>query len=449
VSKFLAFPKEYVWGCASSSYQVEGAWNEEGKGPSIWDTFVHTADHIVNNETGDVAVDHYHRYKEDVALMKELGLDAYRFSVAWSRILPTGTGAVNQAGLDFYDRLVDELLRYKIEPYICLFHYDLPQALQDKGGWPNRDTAYAFAEYARVVTERLSDRVKVWMTHNEPWVTAMAGYFAGEHAPGIKDVTAAFKALHHLLLSHGLAAEAIRTSTRQPVKVGITLNLNPVHPASQSKKDRDAASRMDAVLNRATLDPLLKGTSPIQEFIIGKLLSGSLVKPGDLEKIRTLDLLGVNYYTRTVAKHDPKFPVVAAAQIHPEGNEYSGMWEIYPEGIYELLIRIWKDYQPKCDIMITENGVPVPDGLDFDGHVRDERRIRYLRNHIAQVHHAMDDGVPVKGYFHWSLMDNFEWAQGYGQRFGLVYVDFKTQKRTVKDSGHWFARTIQENGFEY
>ncbi len=449
MSKFLAFPKEYVWGCASSSYQVEGAWNEEGKGPSIWDTFVHTADHIVNNETGDVAVDHYHRYKEDVALMKELGLDAYRFSVAWSRILPTGTGAVNQAGLDFYDRLVDELLRYKIEPYICLFHYDLPQALQDKGGWPNRDTAYAFAEYARVVTERLSDRVKVWMTHNEPWVTAMAGYFAGEHAPGIKDVTAAFKALHHLLLSHGLAAEAIRTSTRQPVKVGITLNLNPVHPASQSKKDRDAASRMDAVLNRATLDPLLKGTSPIQEFIIGKLLSGSLVKPGDLEKIRTLDLLGVNYYTRTVAKHDPKFPVVAAAQIHPEGNEYSGMWEIYPEGIYELLIRIWKDYQPKCDIMITENGVPVPDGLDFDGHVRDERRIRYLRNHIAQVHHAMDDGVPVKGYFHWSLMDNFEWAQGYGQRFGLVYVDFKTQKRTVKDSGHWFARTIQENGFEY
>jgi beta-glucosidase len=449
VSKFLAFPKEYVWGCASSSYQVEGAWNEEGKGPSIWDTFVHTADHIVNNETGDVAVDHYHRYKEDVALMKELGLDAYRFSVAWSRILPTGTGAVNQAGLDFYDRLVDELLRYKIEPYICLFHYDLPQALQDKGGWPNRDTAYAFAEYARVVTERLSDRVKVWMTHNEPWVTAMAGYFAGEHAPGIKDVSAAFKALHHLLLSHGLAAEAIRTSTRQPVKVGITLNLNPVHPASQSKKDRDAASRMDAVLNRATLDPLLKGTSPIQEFIIGKLLSGSLVKPGDLEKIRTLDLLGVNYYTRTVAKHDPKFPVVAAAQIHPEGNEYSGMWEIYPEGIYELLIRIWKDYKPKCDIMITENGVPVPDGLDFDGHVRDERRIRYLRNHIAQVHHAMDDGVPVKGYFHWSLMDNFEWAQGYGQRFGLVYVDFKTQKRTVKDSGHWFARTIQENGFEY
>jgi beta-glucosidase len=460
VSKFLAFPKDFVWGCASSSYQVEGAWNEDGKGPSIWDTFVHTPDHVVNGETGDEAVDHYHRYKEDVALMKELGLDAYRFSVAWTRVLPAGTGAINQAGLDFYDRLVDELLKHKIEPYLCLFHYDLPQALQDKGGWPNRDTAYAFAEYARVVTERLSDRVKVWMTHNEPWVAAMAGYFAGVHAPGIKEVPAAFKALHHLMLSHGLAAEAIRSSAKQPVKVGITLNLNPIHPASRSKKDRDAASRMDAVLNRATLDPLLKGSTPIQESAVGKMLSGSLIKPGDLEKIRTLDLLGVNYYTRTVVKYDPKFPVVAAAQIHPEGKEYSGMWEIYPEGLYELLRRIWKDYLAPIpagdesavrapEIMVTENGIPVPDGLDFDGRVRDERRIRYLRNHIAQVHRAMDEGVPVKGYFHWSLMDNFEWSLGYGQRFGLVYVDFRTQKRTVKDSGRWFADLIHEKGFDF
>ena len=460
MSKFLAFPKEFVWGCAASAYQVEGAWNEDGKGPSIWDTFVHTPGHVVNGETGDVAVDNYHRYKEDVALMKELGLDAYRFSVAWTRVLPAGTGTINQAGLDFYDRLVDELLKHKIEPTLCLFHWDLPQALQEQGGWPNRETAFAFAEYARVVTERLSDRVKVWMTHNEPWVAAMAGYFSGEHAPGLKDVTAGIKALHHLLLSHGLAAEAIRASAKQTVKVGITLNLNPVHPASQSKKDRDAASRMDAILNRATLDPLLKGTTPIQEFAIGKLLSGSLIKPGDLEKIRTLDLLGVNYYGRTVVKHDPKFPVVAATQIQPEGNEYSGMWEIYPEGIYELLKRIQKDYFSPLpagegpgvrspEIMITENGVPVPDGLDFDCRVRDERRIRYLRNHIAQVHRAMDEGVSVKGYFHWSLMDNFEWALGYGQRFGLVYVDFKTQKRTVKDSGHWFTKVIQENGFEY
>jgi len=455
----LTFPNEFVWGCAASAYQVEGAWNEDGKGPSIWDTFVHTPGHIVNNETGDIAVDHYHRYQEDVALMKELGLNSYRFSISWSRVLPNGAGKINQAGLDFYDRLVDELLKYNIEPYACLFHYDLPQKLQDKGGWPNRETAYLFADYAGIVAEHLSDRIKVWMTHNEPWVSAMAGYFAGEHAPGIKDVQAAFKALHHLLLSHGLAAEAIRASARQPVKIGITLNLNPVQPISSAKKDKDAASRMDAVLNRSTLDPLLKGTTPIQEFAIGKMLSGSLIKSGDLEKIRNLDLLGINYYTRTVVKYDPKFPVVAGSQIQPEGNEYSGMWEIYPEGIYELLIRIWKDYfseQPSGngskaripDLMITENGVPVPDGLDFDGRVRDERRIRYLRDHLTQVHRAMDEGVPVKGYFHWSLMDNFEWAHGFGQRFGLIYVDFKTQTRTIKDSGRWFAKVIQENGFE-
>lgn len=228
MTNFISFPEDFIWGCASSAYQVEGAWNEAGKGPSIWDTFVHTPGRIAHGDTGDVSVDHYHRYKEDVAVMKELGLDAYRFSTSWSRILPEGTGSVNQAGLDFYDRLVDELLRYKIEPYLCLYHYDLPQALQDGGGWPNRDTAFAFAEYARILAESLSDRVKVWMTHNEPWVSAMAGYIGGDHAPGLKDPVAGFKALHHIFFSHGLAAEAIRSSARQPVKVGITLNLNPV-----------------------------------------------------------------------------------------------------------------------------------------------------------------------------------------------------------------------------
>jgi beta-glucosidase len=449
VSEFVSFPEDFVWGCASSAYQVEGAWNIDGKGPSIWDTFVHTPGKIAKGETGDVTVDHYHRYKEDVALMKGLGLDAYRFSVAWSRVMPNGTGAVNQAGLDFYDRLVDELLKNKIEPYICLYHFDLPQALQDQGGWPNRDTAFAFAEYAHILASHLSDRVKIWMTHNEPWVTAMAGYFAGEHAPGLKDPISGFKALHHIFLSHGLAAEAIRASARQPVKLGITLNLNPVHPASSSKKDQAAAGRADIALNRLQLDPFLKGTSPMQEFAIGKVVTRNVIKPGDLEKMHTLDLLGVNYYTRTVMKYDRKFPVVAASQVQPEGNEYSGMWEIYPEGMYEILTRIWKDYQPACEIMVTENGVPVPDGLDFDGRVRDERRIRYLRNHLAQVRRAMDAGVPVKGYFHWSLMDNFEWALGYAPRFGLVYVDYATLKRTIKDSGHWFARVIQNSGFEY
>jgi beta-glucosidase len=466
VTKFISFPEDFIWGCASSAYQVEGAWNEAGKGPSIWDTFVHTTGRIANGDTGDVSVDHYHRYKEDVALMKRLGLDAYRFSTSWSRILPEGTGTVNQSGLDFYDRLVDELLRNKIEPFVCLYHYDLPQTLQDKGGWSNRDTAYYFAEYARIVTEILSDRVKVWITHNEPWVAAMAVHIEGKHAPGLKDPVAGFKVLHHMLLSHGLAAEAIRASAKHPVKVGITLNLNPVHPATDSDKDQAAARRADTGLNRLQLEPLLKGTSPMQEFAPGRILSKSVIRPGDLEKIHTLDLLGVNYYTRTVVKNGHKIPVAAVTQVYPEGNEYSGMWEIYPEGLHEILTRIWKEYfipaplrsspgargggvKGMPEIMVTENGIPLPDGPDFDGHVRDERRIRFLRDHLVQLHRAMEEGVPVKGYFHWSLMDNFEWTLGYTPRFGLVYVDYSTLKRTIKDSGHWFAKTILDDSFEY
>jgi len=444
----LTFPDDFIWGAATSAYQIEGAWNEDGKGPSIWDTYCHTPDRIANGDTGDVTVDHYHRYQEDVALMAELGLKAYRFSVAWSRVQPAGKGAANPAGLDFYEHLVDELLAKGIEPYLCLFHYDLPQPLQDKGGWPNRDTAFAFADYARLVTERLGDRVNVWFTLNEPWVSAFAGYFSGEHAPGIKDPPAGFKAIHHLLLAHGLAAEAIRSAARQPVKIGITLNLAPVDAATDSKKDQDAARRIDTVLNRSMLDPLLLGTSPMQEVPAVRLLLTGLIKRGDLKKIRTLDILGINYYTRTVVKYDPDFPVVSASQIYPPGNEYSGMWEIYPEGLYSLLKRVWTDYQPKCEIMITENGVPIADGIDFDGRVRDERRIRYLGNHLGQVHRAVQDGIPVRGYFHWTLMDNFEWAHGFGPRFGLVYVDYRTLRRTIKDSGYWFARVIRENGFE-
>jgi beta-glucosidase len=443
----LTFPKNFIWGIATSAYQIEGAWKKDGRGPSIWDTFSHTSGKIANNENGDVAADHYHRWKEDIALLSDMGIQAYRFSTAWSRILPDGTGKVNKKGLDFYDRIVDELLKRKIEPYVCLFHWDLPQTLQDKGGWPNRDTTTHFAEYARVVTGRLGDRVNVWFTHNEPWVAAFVGHFLGDHAPGKKDIGAAVKSLHHILLSHGLAADAIRAEVKHPVKIGITLNLNPVDPATDSKKDREAAERVDMFMNRIVLDPLLKGTSPIQESAVAKLLTGRIIQDGDLEKIQQLDILGVNYYSRAVMKHDPKFPVVNVAQVHPEGNEYSGMWEIYPEGMYNILKQVWS-YQPTCELMITENGVPVPDGVDFDGRVRDERRIRYLQNHIAQVHRAIEDGIPVKGYFHWSLMDNFEWNLGYGQRFGLVYVDFKTLKRIVKDSGRWFAKVIKDNAVE-
>ena len=443
----LTFPKGFVWGVATSAYQVEGGWNEDGRGPSIWDTFSHTPGRILNNENGDVAADHYHRWKQDVALMSELGIQAYRFSTSWSRILPEGADRVNKKGLDFYSRLVDELLRNGIEPYVCLFHYDLPQALQDKGGWPNRETARRFGEYAGVLASRLSDRVRVWFTHNEPWVTAVVGHLLGEHAPGKRDLPATIKSMHHLLLSHGLAAEAIRGAARQPVQIGITLNLSPVHPATPSEKDAEAATRADAFSNRIQLDPLLKGTSPVQDLLPARLLSRNLIRDGDLQKICQLDLLGVNYYSRSVVKYDARVPLMNIAQVYPEGSEYSMMWEIYPEGMYETLKLVW-DNHPSCRIMVTENGVPVPDGVDFDGRVRDERRIRYLQDHLAQVHRAIADGIPVEGYFHWSMMDNFEWALGYSQRFGLVYVDYGTLKRVVKDSGRWFANVIRENGLE-
>jgi beta-glucosidase len=443
----LLFPQGFTWGVATSAYQIEGAWNEDGRGVSIWDTFSHRAGTVANNDNGDVAADHYHRWKQDVALLSDLGMQAYRFSVAWPRVLPQGTGPVNRKGLDFYQRLVDELLRRKIQPYICLFHWDLPQLLQDKGGWTNRETASHFAEYARVVAQCLGDRVPVWFTHNEPWVAAFVGHFLGQHAPGSKDISAAIKSLHHLMLSHGLAVDAIRAEAKRPVEIGITLNLNPVHAATGSKKDIAAAERVDMFMNRIVLDPLLKGTSPILDSSIAKLLTGRLVHDGDLTKIRQLDVIGINYYSRAVMKHDPRFPVINVAQVSPEGNEYSGMWEIYPDGMYETIKLVW-DYQPNCKLLVTENGVPVPDGIDYDGRVRDERRIRYLQSHIAQVHRAIQDGIPVKGYFHWSLMDNFEWDLGYGQRFGLVYVDFKTQKRIIKDSGRWFANVIRQNGLE-
>lgn len=465
----LTFPSNFVWGVAASAYQIEGAWNEDGKGPSIWDTFSHTPGKITNGETGDVSIDHYHRYKEDVALMAELGIQTYRFSVAWPRVLPEGTGKVNAKGLAFYDRLVDELLKRNIEPYCCLYHYDLPQALENKGGWPERQTTFYFAEYARILAARLGDRVTRWITHNEPFAHAIGGYFYGQSAPGIQDPIAAIRAAHHLLLSHGLAAEAIRAAAARPANIGIVLDMHPVHPATDSEADRLAATRLDILHNRAVLDPLLRGCLPDELHSLFAPVYETLVQPGDLQKIAALDLLGVNYYSRFVVRHNADVPIIQLELINPEGGEYSMMWEIYPQGLYELLTRIWRDYfggpnppiPPSLagkggaggigqlpEIMVTENGVPVPDGIDFDGRVRDERRIRYLQNHIAQVHRAIQDGVPVKGYFVWSLMDNFEWALGYGPRFGLVYVDYKTLKRTVKDSGRWYARVIGANGFE-
>jgi beta-glucosidase len=444
---FLHFPDNFFWGAASSAYQVEGAWNEDGKGLSIWDTFCRQPGKIERGESGDVATDHYHRWAEDVGIMSDLGLKAYRFSIAWPRILPEGTGTVNPAGLDFYDRLVDALLAQGIEPFVTLYHWDLPQSLQDQGGWTSRDTTHHFAEYARIVAERLGDRVTYWATHNEPFVVAMLGHRTGEHAPGLQDPGAALRVAHHLLLSHGLAVEALRATLRRPGRVGIVLNLSPVHPASDSDDDRLATRRFDGVLNRMFLDPVLRGRYPDDTLeMFGPLFPE--VQPGDLERIAVpLDFLGVNYYSRTIVQSDPDIPITQASRVQPQGSEYSQMWEIYPPGLYEVLTRVWADYQPE-NIFVTENGVCVPDGLDFDGQVRDIRRILYLWDHLAQVHRAIRDGIPTRGYFVWSLLDNFEWAFGYRMRFGLVYVDFDTQARTVKDSGRWYAQVIQENGLD-
>jgi beta-glucosidase len=445
----ITFPQDFVWGCAASAYQIEGAWNEDGKGLSIWDTFTRIQGKIADGTDRNVAVDHYHRYEADVALMAEAGLPAYRFSTAWSRILPEGTGAVNQKGLDFYDRLVDAILAKNIEPYVCLYHFDLPHALHKKGGWTNRETARYFADYASIVVDRLSDRVRTFFTHNEPWVAAGLGYLLGKHAPGQKNPIATLKAFHHMILSHGFAMDSIRSAARQPVKIGIILNLTPMYPYSTDPRDTTLDRRFDTLVNRTQLDPILKGTSPIHETALGRMIGKLFIKPGDLETIHRLDLLGINYYSRSVVKHFPLLPFLGKELEKVENGEYSMMWEVYPQGIYDLLTRIWKDYRPTCEILITENGIPLADTVDAKGCVHDERRIRFIQDHLTQIHLAIQGGVPVKGYFHWSFMDNFEWALGYNPRFGLVYVDYKTLQRTVKDSGKWFQQVIQRNGFPH
>jgi beta-glucosidase len=440
------FPEGFLWGTATSAYQIEGAWNEDGKGPSIWDTFSHQPGTTYNGQNGDIAADHYHRYQDDVKIMKDLGLKSYRFSISWSRVLPTGEGKINAAGLAFYDHLVDALLENGIEPIATLFHYDLPQALQDQGGWPNRDTAYRFADYAQLLGNKLSDRVSLWITHNEPLVTAVVGHLLGEHAPGQKDPMATFAAAHHLLLSHGLAVQALRNASDHPLKIGIALNLNPIYPASDQEEDRQAAVLYDGIQNRTMLDPIFKGQYPEDVFdLLGPLFPE--IQTQDLPTISApIDFLGVNYYSRVVIRHDPNIPFVQLSQVQPQGSEYSQMWEIYPQGIYELLDRINKDYHPTC-MWVSENGIPVPDGVDFDGKVRDDRRIQYLQDHLIQIHRAIKNGIPVNGYLVWSFLDNFEWNLGYRMRFGLVYVDFETNNRIIKNSGFWFRNVIRQNGF--
>jgi beta-glucosidase len=449
----MDLPAGFVLGAATAAYQIEGAAGAGGRGPSIWDTYAHTPGRVLGGDHGDVAIDHYHRYREDVALMAELGLPAYRFSISWPRVQPAGRGAINAEGLAFYDRLVDELLAHGIEPWPTLYHWDLPQPLEDAGGWPERDTAERFADYAIAVHHRLADRVAHWTTLNEPWCSAFLGYGSGVHAPGRTDGVAAIRAAHHLLLGHGLAAEAIGTA-------GITINLYAVSPATRSAADADAARRIDGLQNRFLLDPLLRGSYPVDVVEdLEPVTDFGHVRDGDLAVISTpLDALGVNYYSRHVVGasangadgHTGPAGAGASPWIgSPEvGFARSGLpvtamgWEIDPAGLTEVLVRLHREY-PAVPLYVTENGAAFDDRPGPDGTVDDPDRVAYLDGHLRACADAVAAGVPLRGYFCWSLFDNFEWSWGYARRFGLVYVDFPTQRRTPKASAYWYSALIR------
>ena len=443
----VTFPKDFVWGCATASYQIEGAWNEDGKGESIWDRFTHEPDHIMNGDTGDVACDHYHRYKEDVALMKELGLKGYRFSIAWSRIFPAGKGQINQKGLDFYSRLVDELLGAGITPFPTLYHWDLPQGLQDEGGWANRETAKHFAEYASTVVDHLGDRVKSWMIFNEPSVFTHLAYLSGIHAPGIRDSRLAMQSSHVVNLAQGLAARAIR-ATGKAEQVGTAFSMSGNEPASDSEEDVAAAERRFRFSNLWFLEPAMNGRYP-EAYVSEKAVQRLGIQPGDMEIAKCdLDFIGINLYSGQLVEHDPQDMNLGARTVPRRDVEHTEFgWEVVPEAIHDVTMRIWQDY--KKPIYITENGCSYGDAPGADGAVHDERRTKFLQRYIAQVGRAIEEGADVRGYYHWSSMDNFEWGMGYSQRFGLIYVDFETQKRYVKDSGLWYRDVIKNNGFEY
>ncbi len=446
------FPDGFLWGAATSAQQIEGGRNAGGRGDSVWDRYATQEGAIEDGSDPSRACDHYHRRREDVMLMEGLGLGAYRFSTSWSRVMPDGRSPANEEGLDFYDHLVDALLEKGITPFLTLNHWDMPVALLDEGGWPSRDAVPAFVEFALAVTGRLGDRVRFWTTHNEPWCIATLGYEEGCHAPGWKDPHAALRAAHHLLLSHGLATEAIRNDVRD-ARVGIVLNLVPAFPASDTKEDREAARRFDRFFNTWYLDPIYRGEYP-EEGVRDRVRRGHLesermpfVEDGDLELIKApLDLLGVNYYSRAVVKAGPDGDPVKATPVPDEELTEMG-WEVYPEGLTELLKRVARDYEPP-EIYLTENGIALPEPDHVEGTIEDDRRIEFARDHLLAAHRAIEAGVPVKGYFHWSLMDNFEWGHGYTKRFGLVHVDFETLERTTKKSAAWYRETIEANAVE-
>jgi beta-glucosidase len=437
-----AFPADFVWGASTSSYQIEGAVDADGRGKSIWDIFSHTPGRVKGGDTGDVACDHYHRWREDVELLASGGFSAYRFSTAWPRILPAGAGAVEQRGLDFYDRLVDGLVARGVTPWLCLYHWDLPQALQDQGGWLNRDIAENFADYARVVARRLGDRVKHWAMFNEANIHALFGHGMGSHAPGLTGLPNMLAAIHHQNLAQGRALQALRAE-RAGLYLGTVANISPVRPSSDRDEDRHAAVRFDAFWNGVTLDPLFKGSYPAAaaaDF-------APLIVDGDLQTIRQpVDFFGINYYAPAYVADAPQSLFGAWFGAVPAGTRFTAIgWPIDPSGLTETLIRLRDDYG-NPDVYVTENGACYDDPLAADGTVHDHDRVEYLRAHVAAARSALAAGVKLRGYLVWSLLDNFEWAEGYSRRFGIVHVDFASQKRTPKASFAFLADTIRKRG---
>ncbi|GII79062.1 hypothetical protein Sru01_40440 [Sphaerisporangium rufum] len=455
----LKFPDGFVWGAATAAFQVEGATGADGRGPSIWDTFCRRPGAVAGGATGDTACDHYHRYAGDVALMAELGIEAYRFSVSWPRVQPPGSGPANQAGLDFYQRLVDELLEAGIAPYATLYHWDLPQALEDAGGWTARDTAHRFADYARLVYDRIGDRVHTWLTVNEPWVAASLGYGVGVHAPGRTSAAEALVASHHLLLAHGLGARALREAGAR--EIALTLNLAPVLTPAQvhdpaavpAEADAEAVARVDCLINRQFLDPVLRGEYPATTLDIIERIAGlGHIRDGDLAAInQRVDLLGINYYTPCVVRARPGEPANPAFP-GTEGIEFTGGqapttavgWPIVPTALTRLLLRLSRDY-PGVGLIVTENGAAFEDEVTGE-HVHDADRTAFLEGHLRAAHAALEAGADLRGYHVWSLLDNFEWAEGYRPRFGIVHVDFATQRRRPKDSALWYRDVIARGG---
>jgi beta-glucosidase len=443
----MQFPENFRFGVASSAYQIEGATGEAGRGESIWDRFCREPGRVERGENGDVACDHYHRYVEDLDLMALLGLKLYRFSIAWPRLLPDGKGKPNQAGIDFYRRLSEGLLERDIAPLPTLYHWDLPQALQDEGGWLNRDTAARFAEYAVVAYEALGDLVDTWLTHNEPWVVAYEGYGWGSKAPGERNWRSAFIAAHHVLLSHGLAVRAFREERGWKGEIGIALNLMPAYPLNGTADDFAAAHLADGFHNRWFLDPVLRGGYPVDMVAEITHRFGPLdgIRPGDLETIaEPIDFLGVNYYSSDRVYADPDEPLLGVSAAKPSGETTSMGWEVTPRALYDLLLRLRRDYG-EIPVVITENGAAFDDDPPVNGYVDDPRRLAYLRSHLEEVAHAIADGVDVRGYCAWSLLDNFEWERGYSKRFGIVYVDYETLRRIPKASALWYRELIAAN----